>query len=83
MVLVAAMFGPVLYGRISWLPMALISALHGLARVGLLEGGSRPPPGDVIAPITPVSPATPQLNGGGAPVGLNGRGSAPGGSATR
>ena len=85
MVLVAAMFGPVLYGRISWLPMALISALHGLARVGLLEGGSRgPAAGDAtIAPITPVSPATPQLNGGGAPAGLNGRGSAPGGSATR
>lgn len=37
MVLVSAFFGPVLYGRISWLPMALISALYGLARAGKLE----------------------------------------------
>jgi hypothetical protein len=36
-VLVAALFGPVLYGRISWLPMALVSALYGLGRAGMLD----------------------------------------------
>lgn len=37
MVLVSAMFGPVLYGRLSWLPMALMSALYGLGRGGLMK----------------------------------------------
>jgi len=36
-VLVSAFFGPVLYGRISWLPMALVSSLHGMARAGVIE----------------------------------------------
>ena len=37
MVLTAAIFGAVQYGRTFWLPMALVSALYGLARAGLLD----------------------------------------------
>lgn len=41
MVLVSAFFGPVLYGRISWLPMALVNALYGLARGNRLRSPAR------------------------------------------
>jgi hypothetical protein len=48
MVLVSAFFGPVLYGRISWLPMGLISGLYGIARAGGLNAGSS---GSTSAPL--------------------------------
>jgi hypothetical protein len=37
MVLTAAVVGAVQYGRTFWLPMALVSALYGLARTGRLD----------------------------------------------
>lgn len=37
MILVSSMFAPALYARISWLPMALISALFGMGRAGMLR----------------------------------------------
>jgi O-Antigen ligase len=71
-VLVAAMFGPFLYARIAWLPMALTNALYGLARAGRLDRApsadgsqvraaarARPPAGAlarVTAASTPTAP---------------------------
>lgn len=42
MVLTAAVVGAVQYGRTFWLPMALVSALYGLARAGLLRDDRQP-----------------------------------------
>jgi hypothetical protein len=56
MVLTSAMFGPVLYGRLSWLPIALVNALYGLGRAGLLAPYRRPVRrrgGQVGVPVSP------------------------------
>ncbi len=72
-VLTAAMFGPFLYARIAWLPMALVSALYGMARAGLMKDDALTdsarvtpemralPPAEararVTAASTPIAPA--------------------------
>lgn len=51
--LTAALFSHIQYGRTSWLPMALISTLYGLARAGLLKGDEEP--GSAVSSVSPDS----------------------------